>query len=1614
MKNLFTLFLFMSISLSSVLAQGKVDYDTRSRFYLGFNVGATYHTRTEVDFNSMYRGAGGFTFGYSFGMKPNRLISADLQLRYLLGSFKGAAQTEYLFGSPTSLDVLGDGTTLPQINDYNSAYGRYAPNFHTWVNDWSLELKLNTNRLRENTGWNFFVLGGIGYNRYTTRVDFYQPNSTQIKPELDLINTVEFNSDYESKVVENIDWMPSFGLGIEKQITPNSALSFLHRTTWTRHNDFDALNNTFNTGTPSDLNDRYHIITGGFKFYLRGSKNRPIQDEVVEPPKPPITGQKPAVTINNPKNSPHTVSVNTYSLTAAVHFVAGANNITFTQNGSVLGGFSYDANTDAFQSKVNLIEGKNTFVIIGKNEFGKAQDQTVIIYQKPVTTPPVVTFTNPTVNPKIVNASTFPITAEVLHVSAKNNISVRVNGQSLNNFSFSPGINQVSFNANLIQGANTISIEGTNSFGRDAANTTIIYNQIQTVQPPIVTIVTPNNNPSTTNNSSIGVTGKVLYVNSKINIKVKINGQFTNTFNYNQSSKLVTFTANLNQGSNTIQIIGTNVDGQDQASTVVIYNRALNPPKVTISSPSTDNKVYTSPNINLSATVLNVTNANNISVVVNGIVTTNFSFNVSSKALNLPLTLVNGSNTVQITGTNSDGSDSKTRLIKYKKAVALNPPTVVFTNPNVTPASTSSSTFNVLATTTNISANSQIVFTQNGTVINSSSYNFANNTVSYQANLVAGANLFQITVTNSAGTDTKNTVIEYNQINNPCTAPTVGYVAPVPNSTVTAANHDIEAQINNYIAGTSVELTLNGVLQGAMTFNTTTQIAKRNVTLNPGTNSLEIKVSNNCGTNRSTFILIYNAPTPPCVSPVVIMNSQGGNVTSAQFNFSGNVSNVTNSNTISLKLNGVTKAFNFNSNSGLVTAVLTLAQGNNAIELTATNACGIDAKTIQVNANTCVTPKLSIIPPNGLLQTTALSNYNITVGSVGVLTQQDITVTFNGNTIPFNYNSSTQQIQVSISNLIVGLNTIIVKIDNACGKDELRYEITRTQCLKPVIQVKSSTANTTSTNYTYSAIVTNMLTNNGIVLTLNGVNVPFNFNAQTGQLTANIVLKGGTNIIVLTATNSCGTVNNSISITSNPCVNPQITTVNPLKLTQSTTGTSFNFEALTVGISNQNQISVKLNNNAIGFNFSTTSKKVSGNVSGLKLGLNTIEVKVINPCGSKTLTYSVTRSQCVKPVVKISSANTNVTTTSYLLSATVSNVASKTDIILKLNGKSVPFNFNVQTKVLVANLTLKSGSNSIVLTGNNSCGSSNVSLTVKATLCSKPTLNPVSPSKLIVSTNQSTYNIQAISKGIKAKSELRVRLNGSNVPFSFSASTRKITVNITNLKMGLSTLIIEGVNPCGRSVLTYKITRTQCVKPVVKINNTNLQVTTLAYAFNATVTGATSVKSIKLNVNGVAKAFNYNAQNGVVTASLTLKEGANVILLTGTNTCGNTSKSINVTATTCTTPVVQAGYPTNLNVTTSNAVFVVSAKVFNVTNSNQITVTNNGNAIPFTFNASLNQVTISVTNMTSGKNNIKIKAANACGSADITYIIDYQGTGGNRTNQGGGNSGQNNSKQKRQ
>ncbi len=481
-------------------AQFKLDYDHDSKWYWGVNFGGTWHTsdiRTKVD------NGWGFTVGRSFNYNYGKKVSFDIRGRFLAGDWTG------LNKSVTYLDSTYDNSIYASIyHDYQQQYGYVVENFQTRINRLSLELVIHVNALRESTGIDPYIFGGIGYTWTKTRGSLldtlgqmYAYDDTKDYSAIGISNLVNGKYDTELDYGDpdfKAHLMPSIGIGLGYQVAPRFSIGVEHKTTFTQWDEFDA--KVLDSKYPQDI---YHYTSCYFRFQIRSKRydddepthsttDKPVYMETVR-------NQPPFVDITNPGQYRTVVKKPQFPLKALVKDVRSNQNVVLKHNGIALTDFAFG--NQFVTRNMNLVEGENKIYIQGLNEFGKAQDSVIIIYEKPEALPPVVKITAPVRNPMSTTASAYVIQARVENVESKNQIIFNLNGQSLTKFSYNMNTKMLKATINLSNGNNVVTITATNKVGVDSKNTTIIHrkpNQPANPRTPTFPPRTPNpTNPRT-------------------------------------------------------------------------------------------------------------------------------------------------------------------------------------------------------------------------------------------------------------------------------------------------------------------------------------------------------------------------------------------------------------------------------------------------------------------------------------------------------------------------------------------------------------------------------------------------------------------------------------------------------------------------------------------------------------------------------------------------------------------------------------------------------------------------------------------------------------------------------------------------------------------------------------------------------------------------------------------------------------------------------------------------------------------------------------------------------------------------------------------------------------
>ncbi|HYG52659.1 MAG TPA: hypothetical protein VD905_17235, partial [Flavobacteriales bacterium] len=552
-------------------------------------------------------------------------------------------------------------------------------------------------------------------------------------------------------------------------------------------------------------------------------------------------------------------------------------------------------------------------------------------------------------------------------------------------------------------------------------NTTTTNNTPPPAQnKPVIHITNPAACPATVQNAMATIKANIYYVNSANQIVFKVNGNVTGGFNYSASTQQFTSAPlTLLPGDNIIEIKATNEAGSDYQSCVINYQTTLSnpinppgyPPVITVHNPPHSPYTTSTSNINIVATILNIDNASQISYRVNGVLTSGFFFDPSNGSFSSAIGLNEGANSVEIKATNLYGQDKEILTINYTKPVTIQPPVVTIYNPAINPHTVTVNSGTVNATVLNVASASNIIVTVNGINYTGFTFNPSTHQLVLTTPLITGANVVQITGTNAAGSDSKNTTIIYQPVQNNL-PPVVTYTDPITNPYSTIVNTKlIKATVTNVSAASGISVKLNGSAVSGFSFVNTTGEVTFTASLINGANVVEIKGTNPYGSDSKSTVIIYNKVNTG-LPPVVAINypmSNPYNTTVSNETVSATVLNVAGASNINVTVNGTaTTAFTYNAATKVLTLPLTLSTGTTTVTVKATNAFGTDSKTTAlVYSVPCNIPTITPVNPSTSSYTTGISPFNFIAYSTNITSASQIEFTFNGVTTPFIFDAST-------------------------------------------------------------------------------------------------------------------------------------------------------------------------------------------------------------------------------------------------------------------------------------------------------------------------------------------------------------------------------------------------------------------------------------------------------------------------------------------------------------------------------------------------------------------------------------------------------------------------------
>ncbi|MEC8602867.1 MAG: tetratricopeptide repeat protein [Bacteroidota bacterium] len=750
---------------------------------------------------------------------------------------------------------------------------------------------------------------------------------------------------------------------------------------------------------------------------------------------------------------------------------------------------------------------------------------------------------------------------------------------------------------------------------------------ISTANRPIVNILNPSYNNMLVHNSVFHMKAKVYYVSSRSQIKVKHNGFFIQNFSFDSNSKLLQSNLLLAPGKNFIEVIATNAAGEDRDAKEIILDVPQVdqvPPLVIINHPFNSPHFSYTNQLVVSAKVLNVSAANQISFFVNGLQHTNFLYNPSNDIFTSSILLDEGQNFIEIKASNSVGNASDSKIISYVKAL---PPEVIIQTPLVSMQSTTNQLLTVKGKILNINSKNNITITHNGYSVSNFSFDPITKEFTFPAVLILGQNNIKVFAENEVGNDADNRSVTY-KIPEQIAPPKVIFEYPKKNPHTTVnSNLTVSAKVLNVNTKNQIDVAFNGSATLNFSFNSATKMVQINVNLIEGENSLKISATNQAGFDVEQMTINFQVPIvvqPPIINYSNPVNKPE-NTSSNEVEITGTILNVSSSNGAFATLNNQqANGFTFDPATKNFSCHVVLEQGPNEFEVDAFNTVGTASKSTVLiyTPEECIKPTISLLSPAALNSTTENSKGYL---EMTISAQDDFIFKIDGQQVPsYNFDASEGKFS-SYLQLKPGVNSYELIATNECGSTSKKVNIIYEEilpCENPVINLISprefqGVKEVDVSLLPLRASIIGITNAEGVAISLNGKKIgAFNFNLSNSELMINLQLEEGENKIVVLATNDCGTSTQELLIELNsPVPPPSVNITQPSNSVYSTTTNSATVLAKVKNVSSKADIHVSLDGQKVPFSFNSSKGMVSSSVN-LDLGSNNFIIEVENESGS--------------------------------------------------------------------------------------------------------------------------------------------------------------------------------------------------------------------------------------------------------------------------------------------------------------------------------------------------------------------------------------------------------------
>lgn len=879
--------------------------------------------------------------------------------------------------------------------------------------------------------------------------------------------------------------------------------------------------------------------------------------------------------------------------------------------------------------------------------------------------------------------------------------------------------------------------------------------------------------------------------------------------------------------------------------------------------------------------------------------------------------------------------------------------------------------------------------------------------------LQPGTNELIISASNSVGTDRETLVIFYQDV---VTPPVVD--RRLPNVTITnpprretssdSRAFTIQASIQEVSNKNNIECLFNGRPLNTFSFDSRTGALRANVQLDRGRNTVRIIARNQAGVDEAEAFISYAEQAPPYVN-ITDPNRERVETDLPTTRIVAEVANVERKDQIQVRLNGrALSNFDFIASQDQLVMNIRLAQGNNRLEISAENPSGraSDEVIIVFRESVAFPPRVTITRP-GNNSTTGNSRINMRANTEEIRSKSEISLFLNGRRITnFSFNNSTREVTADLV-LEEGNNTIQVRVQNGDGNAEDQVNVRYNKASNPpTVNINQPQNNATVSNNRVPLKVStrNVNSSGDIQVYINGNRFNnFNFNTGRQEITATLTLENGNNIVLVRVQNNDGNAEDQVNVRYLKPVS--LPTVNITKPTNNSIHNQAQvvLSAKTQNVTNKNDVDLFLNNRRISnFSFNTSRQEISATLT-LEAGNNSIRIEVNNTDGDANDAVTVRYNPAKSPEVTITKPGPDQSTTaqpSQQLEATVRNVDNKQQITVTLNGvKWQNFDFNNQSGQLSTRLTLKTGTNRIVVSARNNSGNAEDNKIVTYKVAQLPKVLISAPSNNVNLTKEPVLVTATIANVTLAR-DITFKVD-NKITTGFSYKNGQFNARLTQLTPGQHTVSIAAKNVDGQDEASVRFSFTpplQSARPKVTFINPSKpggSVTESKQNVLIKIENVSDKNQIKLLVNRKRwPTFTFDVKRKELSARINLREGTTTVRVEASNDSGSASAETTMIykSSTKKPPVItieSVSQPVTNPLNPSVGRSTVIATIKNISGSEQVTFRVNSERITnFAFNAQSGQFESTV-NLVRGENTIYLEATNEDGKDIKTQSVNF-------------------------